>query len=295
MLRRVALPLMLEAGGAGTRFQGASARDGGRSRAWETMRGRVCASCSATPIQRSARGHRGATRSPVKQVDDLREAVEELQGGGAGEACGGPALPGVTPAHGSASPRLQRARVWRRLVVSLPPLCDVPAGAFPTGGDPRREKRRKTMKPQRRVTLPPFNCTYAGDGRGVCRLAARRGTPSAATRRRSRRKPDHPVVTVSWSGAVADARGWRKTGRALAAAERGGVGEGRARDGRAHLPLGRHVGQGAANTSEGGKKDHNAGRELSQRRSPRGAQEMTGNVWEWTSSVVQAVSVQCDR
>ena len=49
-------------------------------------------------------------------------------------------------------------------------------------------------------------------------------------------------------------------------------------------PWGDTFDKSRCNTSESGK-DHDAGRQLSKRASPYGAQDMAGNVWEWTSSL----------
>jgi formylglycine-generating enzyme required for sulfatase activity len=101
-------------------------------------------------------------------------------------------------------------------------------------------------------------------------------------------KLDHPVVCVLWQDALAYAawmvkltgQPWRlPTEAEWEKAARGS-------DGRIY-PWGNHWDNTRANTFDGGPLATTPVRHYPSGASPYGAQDMAGNVWEWTSSVYQ--------
>src|SRR5262249_23737421 len=91
------------------------------------------------------------------------------------------------------------------VAVITPPLCDVSAGPFLMGSDPRRDpEAHHSETPQRTVELQAFRIaryplTVAEYGCAV-HAGALREPPEWE---RQAQRPDHPVVEVSWKGAIA--------------------------------------------------------------------------------------------
>ena len=168
----------------------------------------------------------------------------------------------------------------------LPPLCSVPEGFFQMGSDPRRDRQAESNeKPQQRLML------------GAYQIAAHPVTHAefACFLRHTRRvapteKLDHPVVSVSWYDAfdyaawLAERSGqpWRlPTEAEWEKAARG-------TDGRIY-PWGDRFDTARCNTQDshiGGTTEigrHATG--MMDGRSPCGAQDMAGNVFEWMGNL----------
>src|SRR5262245_22698258 len=114
----------------------------------------------------------------------------------------------ITPAPQIVPPMLQRlgfvGRAIDGVAVITPPLCEVPAGPFLMGSDPQRDpEAHYAEQPQRTVEVPAFRIaqyplTVAEYGCAV-RAGALREPPEWT---RQSQRPDHPVVQVSWKGAI---------------------------------------------------------------------------------------------
>jgi formylglycine-generating enzyme required for sulfatase activity len=174
----------------------------------------------------------------------------------------------------------------RGVEVILPPLCEVSAGPFLMGGDGKKDKdAEKDEQPQHQLVLPAFqiarfpvtvaeyNCFQRCEGRSP---ASEMG------------KLDYPVTFVLWPMAMAyatwlaqvTAQPWRlPTEAEWEKAARG-------TDGRIY-PWGDEFYPGYANTIERGVEGEMPIGTYPTDISPYGAQDMAGNVWEWTSSAFE--------
>ncbi len=236
----------------------------------------------------------------------------------AGASVSAAAPPPPRPA-GAASPRpsLHRPRrpIPARLAFSLgfagytsgsveyilPPVDFVAAGEFLMGSDPKRDSVAKESWAERRETATPRHSTRLPDRalprhrRRVRLLRPQRARRAHIDynqfmwRQQLDGRLDHPVVNVSWNDAVAYAawlanatgQPWRLPSEAeWEKAARGS-------DGRIY-PWGDSFDKARANTSEGGKGTTTPIGSYPNGASPYGAQEMAGNVWEWTSSLFKS-------
>src|SRR5262249_28317118 len=116
-------------------------------------------------------------------------------------------LPSRLASHG------YQARVLHGIPVILPPLCDVPTGAFLMGSDPTQEPdARHWEQPQHWVTLPTYQIArfpvtiaeYACFVR-IGYVAPGRMLIDRPSWKRQLERPDHPVINVSWHDAVPNA------------------------------------------------------------------------------------------
>ena len=203
--------------------------------------------------------------------------------------------PPIDPTH--TTPRLAdlafAASVVRRegtsVEVIVPPVCDIPAGPFLMGSDPKLDSGAyDTEKPQHQVTLAAFQ--IARYPVTVAEYACYQRTlgKSVATD-----ELDHPVVNVSWHNAMAYAAWlakttgqpwrlpteaeWEKAARWDAANRHSRI-----------YPWGDAFDKVRCNTSESGKGGTTPVGSYPSGASPCGAQEMAGNVWEWTSSAFKS-------
>jgi formylglycine-generating enzyme required for sulfatase activity len=181
--------------------------------------------------------------------------------------------------------------------VVLPPVCPVPAGPFLMGSDPKQDSQAYDFEqPQQQVSLAAFAigrfpvtvAEYA------CFVATGHAVPGDWSTQQG--KLDHPVVQVSWHDAMAYAA-WlaRLTGQPWALPseaqwEKAARWDPARRASRLY-PWGDRFEAARCNTSESGIKTTTAvgsyGPETPARdgSSPCGAQDMAGNVWEWTSTL----------
>ena len=183
----------------------------------------------------------------------------------------------------------------------LPPLCPVPAGSFLMGSDPRQDSQAYDVeKPQITVDLPAYQIAKfpVTVAEYACFVAALHKAPGSWDVQRGRM--DHPVVYVSWYEAR-DYAAWlaRLTGQPWALPSEaewekaarwdaeGNSGRGVARI----YPWGDRFDSARCNTWESGilmttpvgtygseDPSHDGS-------SPCGAQDMAGNVWEWTRTI----------
>jgi formylglycine-generating enzyme required for sulfatase activity len=171
----------------------------------------------------------------------------------------------------------------------VPPVCDVPAGSFPMGSDTRADPQANDDElPQHSLTLPAFQISKypVTVAEYACFVRAGQQEPSDWLQQLG--KLDHPVVYVSWHDAVAYARWlvahtgqlWRLPSEAeWEKATRG-------TDGRIY-PWGDTWDPAKANTGDGGKRGTTPVGSYPAGASPCGAQELAGNVCEWTSSLAK--------
>lgn len=174
----------------------------------------------------------------------------------------------------------------------VPPVCSVSAGEFLMGSNPKRDlQAQANEQPQHGVKL---------DAYAIARFpvtVAEYTCFNEATRLfRSKSladqlwKLDHPVTYVSWDDAVAYAA-WlaRTTGqpwRLPTEAEWEKAARWDAHSGVARLyPWGDTFDASRAHTREGGKSYTTAVGSCPTGASPYGADDMAGNVWEWTHSL----------
>jgi formylglycine-generating enzyme required for sulfatase activity len=179
--------------------------------------------------------------------------------------------------------------------VIVPPVCDVPAGAFLMGSDKQKDKDAYDDElPQHTVMLGAFQigmypvtvAEYACAVRAnVVGEPPKSGSVDWTTQLQ---RLDHPVVCVSWRDVLAYVRWleqvtgqpWRlPTEAEWEKAARG-------TDGRIY-PWGSQWDKNRANTRDGGAGTTTPVGAYAERgdASPYGAHDQAGNVWEWTSSL----------
>ncbi len=199
-----------------------------------------------------------------------------------------PAAKSVTPAPQFVPPRLQQlgysGRTIDGVTVITPPLCDVPAGVFIMGSDPRRDPQASDAEfPQRTVQLGAYRIarypvTVAEYAWAVQAQAVR--APGEWARQIQR--PEHPVVLMTWKQAITYARWvatvtgepWRvPTEEEWEKAARG-------TDARIY-PWGDRWEPLRANTSDGGPGDTTPVGMYPGGVSPYGVWDMAGTVQEW--------------
>ncbi len=160
----------------------------------------------------------------------------------------------------------------------------------------RQALRRRAAAAQRDARRLPDRASTPSRWPSTPASCAPRQQGAAADWQQQLGQLDHPVVNVSWRDAVAYARGWPNAHgqpwRLPSEAEWEKAARGT--DGRIY-PWG--------DTFEQARGQHRRGQEggttpvgsyPSGDASPYGAQDMAGNVWEWTSSAVQALPLQGD-
>ncbi|HLY31696.1 MAG TPA: SUMF1/EgtB/PvdO family nonheme iron enzyme [Ktedonobacterales bacterium] len=171
--------------------------------------------------------------------------------------------------------------------VITPPVCDVPAGSFPMGSDKRRDSQAFDDElPQKPIEVAAFQ---------IARYSATVAEYACYQRATGKQRPDWrpqadqlllPVDNLSWQDAVAYAtwlaqvtgQPWRlPTEAEWEKAARG-------TDGRIY-PWGDQWDKTRANTYDGGPGHTTPVGSYPNGASPYGAQDMAGNVWEWTSSL----------
>ena len=175
----------------------------------------------------------------------------------------------------------------------LPPICPVPAGVFTMGSDKSRDKQARVNETpqfpvgvdvfaigQHPVTVAEYDCAV--------RANAVREPPESlpidwATQQSH---SDHPVVCVSWKDALAYVRWLAKvTGQPWRLpSEAEWEKAARGTDGRIY-PWGDTFDKARCNTSESGINTTTPIGHYPNGESPYHVQDMTGNVWEWTSSL----------
>jgi formylglycine-generating enzyme required for sulfatase activity len=177
----------------------------------------------------------------------------------------------------------------------LPPLCPIPAGVFTMGSDKSRDQQaRDDETPQYPVEVDAFSlgqhpvtvAEYACAVRAnAVREPPERGSVDWA---KQQTHPDHPVVCVSWYDAMVYAMWlaklagqpwrlpteveWEKTARGT--------------DGRIY-PWGDNFDKERCNTDEGGIRTTTPVGRYPKGKSLYHVQDMSGNVFEWTSSLFQ--------
>ncbi|HLY30444.1 MAG TPA: SUMF1/EgtB/PvdO family nonheme iron enzyme [Ktedonobacterales bacterium] len=170
-----------------------------------------------------------------------------------------------------------------------PPLCDVPAGSFPMGSSKQRDKQAANDElPQKDMFVRAFQIARhpVTVAEYACYVHATGQQPSGWQDQAS--KLDHPVVNVSWHEAMAYARWLAQTTGQLWRLPTEAEWEKAARstDGRIY-PWGDEWDNTRANTRDGGPGRTTPMGSYPSGVSPYGAQDMTGNVWEWCSSLVR--------
>ncbi|HEY7833299.1 MAG TPA: SUMF1/EgtB/PvdO family nonheme iron enzyme [Ktedonobacterales bacterium] len=190
------------------------------------------------------------------------------------------------------------ARHINGVEVILPPLCDVPAGDFLMGSDPQQDKvARAEEQPQYLIPLPyPYQigrhpvtvAEYA------CFVRAGHAAPASPWNKltwdEQLKRFDHPVVNVSWDDATAYAAWLAKTARQSwrlpteAEWEKAARWDPAARKSRIYA-WGDSFDKNHCNTHESGIGATTPVGSYPTGASPCGAQDMTGNVWEWTHSL----------
>jgi formylglycine-generating enzyme required for sulfatase activity len=193
-------------------------------------------------------------------------------------------------------------RLFGGAQVILPPLCEVPAGEFLMGSDPRQDTEADDREqPQHRVALAAYQiarfpvtvaeyacCVRADHAKLVNVLPWMRF--SRPTRRQHRGRMDHPVVSVSWRDTVAYAAWLAKTTSqpwrlaTEAEWEKAARWDPATRHARIY-PWGDSFEQWRCNTHGSGKDTTTPVGTYATGASPFGAQDMAGNVWEWTSTL----------
>jgi formylglycine-generating enzyme required for sulfatase activity len=183
--------------------------------------------------------------------------------------------------------------------VIIPPLCHIEAGEFLMGSDPRRDLDSvEAERPQHWVSLPDygiarFPVTVAEYALFV-RSGGREPTPrDFVSWTKQLQSPTHPIVCVEWSYAVAYAewlsiltgQRWRLPTEAewekAARWDTRGKGRNQARI----YPWGDRFDKSKCNTNASNIRTTTEVGKYPKGSSPYGVQDMSGNVWEWTSSI----------
>lgn len=190
-------------------------------------------------------------------------------------------------------------RVINGVEVIIPPVCEVPAGAFVMGSDPNRDAgAQPSEQPQHTVTLPVYEISRfpVTVAEYACFVRAGQREPQQPTFQNSvvdwptqLQRLDHPVVCESWNDARSYA-GWLsyvtdQPWRLPTEAEWEKAARGT--DGRLY-PWSDGFEQWRCNTLESGKNTTTPVGTYPAGASPSGAQDMAGNVWEWTSSLYKS-------
>ncbi|HEY7833004.1 MAG TPA: SUMF1/EgtB/PvdO family nonheme iron enzyme [Ktedonobacterales bacterium] len=217
-----------------------------------------------------------------------------------------PAPPVAPPLPGEPAPTPARlaalgfaARRVNGVEVILPPLCDVPAGDFLMGSDPQQDKAAQdSEQPQYLIPLPyPFQIArfpitvaeYACFVRSG-HVAPPKGSWRPITWEDQLKHLDHPVVCITWHDATAYAAWLAKTTRRPwrlpSEAEWEKATRWNSAMRQSHIyPWGDAFDKARCNTSASGIGATTPIGSYPSGASPCGALDMSGNVWEWTSTV----------
>jgi len=187
----------------------------------------------------------------------------------------------------------------------LPPLCAVPAGQFLMGSDPAHDKQAlKAEQPQHPVMLPAYRIARhpVTVAEYACFVRTGHAEPRGTyilhillTWQQQCAQPDHPVVGVSWHDAAAYAA-WLATltgqpWRLPSEAEWEKAARWDPQTATARLyPWGDGFDKSRTNTRAALRATSTPTTPIGSYpggASPCGAQDMAGNVWEWTSSLFQ--------
>jgi formylglycine-generating enzyme required for sulfatase activity len=171
----------------------------------------------------------------------------------------------------------------------LPPVSTVSAGEFLMGSDPKKDTdASENEKPQQRLTLGAFEVGTYEVTVAEYNAFVRSGHTPPGYWSNQLTKLDNPVVYVTWRDAMAYAtwlanltgQPWRLPTEAEWEKAARGI------DGRIY-PWGNTFDSSRANTDVAVHADAGAAPvgTYPSGASPYGAQDMLGNVWEWTSSV----------
>ncbi len=183
------------------------------------------------------------------------------------------------------------ARKLNGVEVIVPPLSDIPAGPFLMGSNSQEDN---AAKPQHTVTLAAYQIARYPVTVAEYACAVRAGAVSEPTQGSWRpitwqeqlKRLDHPIVCVSWNDAIAYVAWLAKTTgqpwRLPTEAEWEKAARGT--DGRVY-PWGNGWDKTRANTSDGGPGATTPVGTYPSGASPYGAQDMAGNVWEWTNTL----------
>lgn len=178
----------------------------------------------------------------------------------------------------------------------LPPLCAVPAGEFLLGSDKRQDigtydddmAAYDNELPQHRLTLRAFQLARFPVTVAEYAYFVQAGQKQPNNWHSQLTKHDHPVVNVSWRDASAYAAWLAKTTshpwRLPSEAEWEKAARWDGRTARIY-PWGDTFDQSRCNTHESGIKVTTPVGSYPSGASPCGAQDMAGNIWEWTRSV----------
>jgi formylglycine-generating enzyme required for sulfatase activity len=176
----------------------------------------------------------------------------------------------------------------------VPPVCQIPAGEFLMGSDKRRYPQAYNSElPQHRLNLAAYSIARFPVTVAEYACFVETGQRQPQQWAQQMQNLEHPVTYISWDDAVAYAA-WlaQQTGqpwRLPTEAEWEKAVRWDQRSGVAHLyPWGDAFDQSRANTSESGRGGTNAVGSYPNGASPYGAEEMAGNVWEWTHSLYKA-------
>jgi formylglycine-generating enzyme required for sulfatase activity len=184
--------------------------------------------------------------------------------------------------------------------VIAPPMCDVPAGEFLMGSDPLQDKAAESNEQPRHsvglpayqiarfpVTVAEYACLVRAGHEEPPRLAI---SDTAVDWQTQLKRLDHPVVCVSWRDAVTYAtwlagvtgQVWRLPTEAEW--EKAARWETAYRHARVY-PWGSSFDRSRCNTNTSGIGHTTPVSTYPSGASPCGAQDMAGNVWEWTSTL----------
>jgi formylglycine-generating enzyme required for sulfatase activity len=184
--------------------------------------------------------------------------------------------------------------------VIVPPLCDVAAGEFLMGSDPKQDSQaQQNEQAQHRVTLAAYQIARFPVTVAEYACFVRAGQPeprsqhNQLTWQQQLGRLDHPVVNVSWANAK-DYAGWLAytTGEPWrlpteAEWEKAARWDPATRYARIY-PWGDSFEQWRCNTSGSGKGTTTPVGTYVAGASPCGAQDVAGNVWEWTSTLYKS-------
>jgi formylglycine-generating enzyme required for sulfatase activity len=182
--------------------------------------------------------------------------------------------------------------------VIVPPVCDMPAGPFLMGSDPTKDKQAYSDEQQHWVTLGAYQigtfpvtvAEYACFVRATGAAEPKSPLIQVTWAQQTTERIDHPAVNISWQSAYVYAQ-WlaERTGqpwRLPSEAEWEKAARWDSATGTARIyPWGDTFGASRCNTGEGKKGKTTPVDSYPNGASPIGAQDMVGNVWEWTGSL----------